>query len=160
MCIRDRPAAERSRRRFQLADRLARLYSQYLVYRADWLDAWASGIPHFATRNSSDAQWITTETRLLAPLWRHAVADIGTYRSQVVAELIATMQAADAPNTPLPALHVFGASHLAPAELAMLRAYARQALVALYPVSYAHLDVYKRQYLGNAPGGEDVGSKK
>ncbi len=126
------PAAERSRRRFQLADRLARLYSQYLVYRADWLDAWASGIPHFATRNSSDAQWITTETRLLAPLWRHAVADIGTYRSQVVAELIATMQAADAPNTPLPALHVFGASHLAPAELAMLRAYARQALVALY----------------------------
>ena len=125
-------AAERSRRRFQLADRLARLYSQYLVYRADWLDAWASGITHFATRNASDAQLIATETQLLAPLWRHAVADIGTYRSQVVTDLISTMQASPPSGAPLPALHVFGASHLAPAELAMLRAYAKQALVALY----------------------------
>lgn len=130
------PAAERARRRFQLADRLARLYSQYLVYRADWLDAWAGGLRRFATRNSSDAQLIATETRLLAPLWRHAVAAIGSYRSQVVDELIATMQtsspASGQGDAPLSALHVFGASHLAPAELAMLRAYAKQALVALY----------------------------
>ena len=125
-------AAERSRRRFQLVDRLARLFSQYLVYRADWLDAWASGIPHFATRHSSDATLIATETRLLAPLWRQAVAEIGPYRSQVVDELIKTMQAAPPDAASAPALHVFGASHLAPAELAMLRAYARQALVALY----------------------------
>ncbi len=125
-------AAERARRRFQLADRLARLYSQYLVYRADWLDAWAGGITRFATRNAADAQLIATETRLLAPLWRQAVANIGPYRSQVVAELIATMQASGDSDAPLPALHVFGASHLAPAELAMLRAYAKRALVALY----------------------------
>ena len=125
-------AAERSRRRFQLADRLARLYSQYLVYRADWLDAWAGGIPRFATRNAGDAQLVATETQLLAPLWRQAVADIGPYRSQVVAELISTMQASNKNDAPLPALHVFGASHLAPAELAMLRAYAKRALVALY----------------------------
>lgn len=125
-------AAERSRRRFQLADRLARLYSQYLVYRADWLDAWASGITHFATRNTRDRQLIATEAQLLAPLWRQAVADIGTYRSQVVADLIGTLNASSQGAASLPALHVFGASHLAPAELAMLRAYAKQALVALY----------------------------
>lgn len=124
--------AERARRRFQLADRLARLYSQYLVYRADWLDAWAGGISRFATRSATDAQLVATETQLLAPLWRQAVAEIGPYRSQVVAELIATMQASQDADTPLPALHVFGASHLAPAELAMLRAYAKRALVALY----------------------------
>lgn len=31
------------RKRFQLADRLADLFDQYQMYRADWLDAWANG---------------------------------------------------------------------------------------------------------------------
>ena len=31
------------RRHFQLADRLAGLFGQYLVYRRDWLDAWEHG---------------------------------------------------------------------------------------------------------------------
>ena len=31
------------RRRYQLAERLADLYDQYQVYRADWLDCWARG---------------------------------------------------------------------------------------------------------------------
>ena len=35
--------ANRARRRFQLADRLARIYTQYLVYRPDWLKDWAAG---------------------------------------------------------------------------------------------------------------------
>src|SRR5690606_8394744 len=31
------------RKRFQLAERLADLFDQYQVYRADWLQAWAEG---------------------------------------------------------------------------------------------------------------------
>jgi exodeoxyribonuclease V gamma subunit len=31
------------RKRFQLAERLADLFDQYQVYRADWLAAWAAG---------------------------------------------------------------------------------------------------------------------
>ena len=30
-------------RRFQLADRLARIYTQYMAYRPDWLRDWAAG---------------------------------------------------------------------------------------------------------------------
>jgi exodeoxyribonuclease V gamma subunit len=33
----------RLRKRFQLAERLADLFDQYQVYRADWLAAWAAG---------------------------------------------------------------------------------------------------------------------
>ncbi|RMH87622.1 exodeoxyribonuclease V subunit gamma [Lysobacter pythonis] len=125
--------AERSRRRYQLADRLARLYSQYLVYRPDWLDAWARGQHRYATAASADAQLAVTESRLLAPLWRRAVREIGSHRAEVVAELIARLQReAGQGEARVSVLHVFGLSHLAPAELAVLRAYAEQALVALY----------------------------
>ena len=47
-------ADERALRRFQLADRLARVLSQYLVYRGDWLAAWESGKTRFATARLGD----------------------------------------------------------------------------------------------------------
>ena len=46
--------ADLARRRFQLADRLAALFSQYLVYRADWLMAWEAGKSRFATAAMPD----------------------------------------------------------------------------------------------------------
>ena len=50
-------------RLFQLASRLADLYDQYQVYRADWLDAWADGrdeLPHvhgLARAVPADQMW-------------------------------------------------------------------------------------------------------
>ena len=35
--------AEQDRRRYQLAERLADLFDQYQVYRADWLELWRQG---------------------------------------------------------------------------------------------------------------------
>ena len=122
-------AAERARRLYQLADRLAKLYSQYLVYRPDWLEAWQGGKRRFATGKSSDGALIDTEVRLLAPLWRHAAESLGTHRAEVMKSLIADLNADGRERAPL---HVFGVSHLAPMELQALRAYAEQALVALY----------------------------
>ncbi len=121
--------AERARRRYQLADRLAKLYSQYLIYRADWLEAWAHGKRRFATANATDATLIDTEARLLAPLWRHAVDALGPHRAEVMKTLVGDLRADGRERAPL---HVFGVSHLAPMELEALRAYAEQALVALY----------------------------
>ncbi|PJK14455.1 exodeoxyribonuclease V subunit gamma [Lysobacteraceae bacterium NML07-0707] len=123
------PVAERARRRYQLADRLARLYSRYLVYRPDWLHAWGQGQHRYATAGQG-GQWQVNESQLLAPLWQHAVAQLGTHRAQLLAKLEHVLQTRT--GQPLPALHVFGSSHLAPSELAILRAYARHALVALY----------------------------
>jgi exodeoxyribonuclease V gamma subunit len=112
-------AATRDRRRFQLADRLARLYTQYLVYRPDWLKDWADGRPGRIAAG------------FLAPLWRALRADIGVpHRGERVAQLIGALGRQELQATE--PLHVFGVAHLAPAELAVLQAVSRRRLVALY----------------------------
>lgn len=113
--------SDAARRRFQLADRLARLYTQYLVYRPDWLSAWERG------RDS------VPELTFMAPLWRALRADIGVpHRGERVDALVRHLDR-DAPNRHRDEpLHVFGVSHLAPAELALLGAVARHRPVMLY----------------------------
>lgn len=122
--------ADRARRRFQLADRLARIYSQYLVYRPDWLQAWEQGRFETASRASADPATQATERELLAPLWKHLCSKLGAHRGDVVGELI--RQLGQAAPASVDALHVFGISHLAPSELAVLRAFAGKRPVALY----------------------------
>lgn len=108
------------RRRFQLADRLARIYSQYLVYRADWLATWA---------RDADAEPADT---LLGPLWHRLRGDIGQpHRGERMRALLHALQSGTAAADPEP-LHLFGISHLAPDELAVLRAVAAQRLVVFY----------------------------
>ena len=120
---------ERARRRFQLADRLASVYSQYLVYRGDWLAAWEAGKQQFVTTGAKDDALRSLESRCLAPLWQATVAALGEHRGRLVQALPAALaQASDR----LPPLHVFGLSHLPPVELAVLRGYARHAPVFLY----------------------------
>ncbi len=108
------------RRRFQLADRLALIYTQYLVYRPDWLEAWAAG---------RDA---IPDPGFLAPLWKRLRTTIDQpHRGERLARLLAKIEQADAIVDVTP-LHVFGISHLAPTELAVLRAVAKHRLVVLY----------------------------
>lgn len=112
-------AVTRDRRRFQLADRLARLYTQYLVYRPDWLKDWAEGRPGQVPGG------------FLARLWQALRADIGVpHRGERVAQLIAALRTHERGATE--PLHVFGVAHLAPAELALLKAVSTRRLVALY----------------------------
>lgn len=66
---------EDQRKLFQLSDKLADLFDQYQVYRADWLDAWSSGelvLLHGATRTPLPA-----EQRWQAALWQALVQDVG-----------------------------------------------------------------------------------
>ncbi len=114
------------RRRFQLADRLARIYSQYLVYRPDWLLAWERS-KFVTTKQGADA----IEPELLAPLWRETRRRLGAHRGEIVAELVATLRK-DALFADRSAVHVFGVSHLAPSELGVLRAASASRVVALY----------------------------
>ncbi|MEI7035576.1 exodeoxyribonuclease V subunit gamma [Fulvimonas yonginensis] len=110
-----------ARRRYQLADRLARLYSQYLVYRPDWLRAWQAGRDEVPERS------------FLAPLWRALRRAIDKpHRAEVLGELLQKLQREAPAGLPREPLHVFGISHLAPAELAVLAAVARHRLVVLY----------------------------
>ncbi len=113
--------ADVARRRFQLADRIARIYTRYLVYRPDWLKAWAAG---------RDA---VPEQTFLAPLWRTLREQIGTpHRGELLGNLVRALQCGASDGMADEPLHVFGISHLAPSEWAMLQAVARHRLVALY----------------------------
>ena len=79
-------AAEAAQRRFQLADRLASLYSRYLVYRPDWLLAWERGehptTTSLATAGPATEALRATERDLLCPLWRHLRNRLGAHVTQ------------------------------------------------------------------------------
>lgn len=68
-------------RTYQLAEKLADLYDQYQVYRADWLAHWEGGADSilsssgFETALSDDDTWQSA-------LWRAIYADIHTQRNQ------------------------------------------------------------------------------
>lgn len=109
-----------ARRRFQLADRLAGLYGQYLVYRSDWLAEWERGELTRAPRH-----W-------QGELWRQLVHAIGQpHRAQRMQTLLAALQRL-APDPEQPALLVFGVSHLPPDALAAIEALSASRTVCIY----------------------------
>ncbi len=111
----DGPAPQR--RRFQLADRLAAVYTQYLVYRRDWLTAWEAG----ATPHWQAALWQRVQARAGGP---HRAARMQALLAALAAATV--MPAADAP------LAVFGVNQLAPDTLTVLQALSAHRAVHLF----------------------------
>ncbi len=117
-------------RAFQLAEKVADLFDQYQVFRADWLSAWEHGRDLVATaRNEEKA--LDDDTRWQPLLWRQLVTDVGaeahTSRSRIHTRFMEVGQRIGAPSDPdrLPRrIVVFGVSSLP-----------RQALEALYVLS-------------------------
>jgi exodeoxyribonuclease V gamma subunit len=64
------------RKRFQLAERLADLFDQYQVYRADWLAAWADGEALLIDARQARSP-LPAEQRWQAALWQALLADVG-----------------------------------------------------------------------------------
>ncbi len=130
---------EAPRRRFQLADHLAALYTQYLIYRPDWILAWERSAP----RPGEDWQ---------AALWRQLARAVARpHRAQRGALLLQALaeggQAGDDEALPL---HVFGVSHLPPDLLLALRAQALHGEVHLYfpdPCREHWVHLRSRRYL-------------
>jgi len=117
-------------RAFQLAEKVADLFDQYQVFRADWLAAWEQGRDVvISTRNGEKP--IEEDTRWQPMLWRKLVEDTGaeahTSRSQIHTRFMKQGQQVAVPAHPsrLPKrIVVFGVSSLP-----------RQALEALYVLS-------------------------
>jgi exodeoxyribonuclease V gamma subunit len=107
-----------SRRSFQLAEHLAGLYTQYLIYRPDWILDWEQ----HPARHARDWQ---------AVLWQQLQGSINRpHRARRSAVLLDALRGeSDAGNLPL---HVFGVSHLPPDVLAALQATALHSPVHLY----------------------------
>lgn len=139
----DEAPGDVARRRFQLAHHLAGVFSQYLIYRPDWLAAWEAGKLRFATAAlDGDDPAVALERDVLAPLWQHLAQRLGPHRAALTRALARALDAR--PDLAEP-LHVFGFSHLAPGEQQVLRAWARHAPVYLY------LPDPCREYWGGLP---------
>ena len=117
-------------RNFQLAEKVADLFDQYQVFRADWLAAWEQGKDVVITARGEEKA-LDAETRWQPLLWRKLVADTGseahTSRSQIHTRFMEQGQRISEPANParLPRrIVVFGVSSLP-----------RQALEALYVLS-------------------------
>ncbi|NYT66688.1 exodeoxyribonuclease V subunit gamma [Alcaligenaceae bacterium] len=63
------------RKRFQLAGRLADLFDQYQVYRADWLEAWANGDDIIIDARGGRKP-LPEQQRWQAALWRVLLVDV------------------------------------------------------------------------------------
>ncbi|SFR49538.1 DNA helicase/exodeoxyribonuclease V, gamma subunit [Pseudidiomarina maritima] len=129
------------RKCFQLSERLADLYDQYQIYRADWLSDWANG----------GAMAATDEQAWQPKLWRYLLADVGdsrwnnrAYLHQQFIESCRQRSAQQRPHTLPPRVIVFGISSLPKQTLEVLQALSRFTQVVLCvhnPCQYYWADI-------------------
>jgi len=160
-------------RRLQLAERLADLFDQYQVYRADWLDDWAHGRDQM--RNArGEAVPLPDDQRWQGQLWRAVNADVepherGLGRATVHTEFVRASAAGEEPLGRLPRrIVIFGVSALPYQSLQALASLARYTQVVLAvpnPCQFYWGDIiegrdllrsaHRRQQLRN---GQDLGA--
>lgn len=124
------------RKRYQLAERLADLFDQYQVYRADWLEDWAAG-RHQLRNVRGEAKALTPANCWQAELWRALLLDVGAEgmaqsRAGVHQRFIERINSLDAAPKGLPSrVIVFGISSLPAQALEALAGLARFSQVLL-----------------------------
>ena len=124
------------RKRYQLAERLADLFDQYQVYRADWLEDWAEG-RHQLRNGRGEAKPLTPANCWQAELWRSLLLDVGEQgmaqsRAGVHQRFIERINSLDVAPGELPSrVIVFGISSLPAQALEALAGLARFSQVLL-----------------------------
>ncbi|KQQ36152.1 exodeoxyribonuclease V subunit gamma [Duganella sp. Leaf126] len=160
-------------RRLQLAERLADLFDQYQVYRADWLDDWAGGRDTVRCARGEVIP-LPPAQRWQGQLWREVIADVDPHeralgRASVHTEFVRASVAGELPLGRLPRrIVIFGVSALPYQTLEALATLARHTQVVLAvpnPCRYYWGDIiegrdllraaYRRQQLRN---GRDLGA--
>ncbi|MGM3161586.1 exodeoxyribonuclease V subunit gamma [Dickeya undicola] len=120
------------RKRYQLAERLADLFDQYQVYRADWLAAWAAGQDVLVTSRRG-VEPLPDDQRWQPLLWRALLQDTGevlsgTSRAALHRRFLDEVQRrgdADRPAGLPSRVMVFGISSLPQQALELLAAIGR-----------------------------------
>ena len=146
-------------RMLQLAQRLADLYDQYQVYRADWLEAWSRGDDVLFDALGRRRE-LPAGQRWQALLWRELLDGLGPQarllvRPQVQQRVLERLREASPGSLELPErVSLFGAATLAPAVLELLVALSRhaQVLVAVpNPCRFHWADIIEGRELLRAP---------
>ncbi|QXZ08965.1 exodeoxyribonuclease V subunit gamma [Comamonas sp. Y33R10-2] len=104
-------------RLLQLAEKLADLFDQYQIYRADWLAAWEQGDNVLRTPGRPDV--LVPEGQMWQPLlWRKVLAELdegerAATRPALLARILEALQSGQPPVTPLARrVVVFGMSQM------------------------------------------------
>ncbi|MDZ3995393.1 exodeoxyribonuclease V subunit gamma [Pseudomonas sp. Teo4] len=124
------------RKRYQLAERLADLFDQYQVYRADWLKDWAAG-EHVLNSARGERKPLAPGNRWQAELWRALLEDVGEQgmaqsRAGVHQRFIERIKQLEQAPAGLPSrVIVFGISSLPAQALEALAGLARFSQVLL-----------------------------
>lgn len=124
------------RKRYQLAERLADLFDQYQVYRADWLKEWAAG-RHVLINARGEARPLSPANCWQAELWRALLLDVGEAgmaqsRAGVHQRFIERIKSLEQAPVGLPSrVIVFGISSLPAQALEALAGLARFSQVLL-----------------------------
>ncbi|MDR5900030.1 exodeoxyribonuclease V subunit gamma [Halomonas vilamensis] len=149
------------RKHYQLAERLADLFDQYQVYRADWLDAWANGDDVLITAKG-EARPLEEHQRWQPALWRilredvaatQGEAGLNSSRAQVHRRFLKATEQLDGQTCPpgLPRrLMIFGISSLPQQTLEALAALSRCCQVVLCvhnPCQYYWADIIEHKDL-------------
>ncbi|MDP5460411.1 exodeoxyribonuclease V subunit gamma [Alishewanella sp. SMS8] len=117
------------RKLFQLSDKLADLFDQYQVYRADWLDAWANCQATIWHRGKAEP--LAADQQWQALLWQALVQDIGaeqicsnraTLHQRFLTEAAILTATGRKPAALPPRIVVFGISSLPRQTLEVLHA--------------------------------------
>ncbi|ART79219.1 exodeoxyribonuclease V subunit gamma [Oceanisphaera avium] len=146
---------EDGRKRFQLAERLADLFDQYQVYRADWLNEWEQGRDHIINARHK-ATPLEEQNKWQAALWRALLDDVGHEqvagsRAGVHPRFLAELQHANqAPAGLVRRVIVFGISSLPAQTVEALAAIAKfsQVLLCVHnPCQYHWGDIVADQDL-------------
>ncbi|MFA5678938.1 MAG: exodeoxyribonuclease V subunit gamma [Pseudomonas sp.] len=148
------------RKRYQLAQRLADLFDQYQVYRADWLNDWAAGQDRIGLARQG-MRPLEEEERWQPALWRAVLEDVGAERlsdsrAGIHPRFVDRLLTVDQCPAGLPRrVVVFGISSL-PAQtleaLAAIGRFSQVLLAVLNPCQYhwgdivADQDLLRHQY--------------
>ena len=123
-------------RRLQLAERLADLFDQYQVYRADWLADWAAGRDQLRNARGETVP-LPADQRWQGQLWRAVIADVPESertlgRATVHTQFVQAIADDVAPAGRLPRrIVLFGVSALPYQSLQALASLARHTQVLL-----------------------------
>ena len=123
-----------ARMRFELAERIARVFDHYLTYRPRWLDIWAGGRGSALEASASAVE--REDEAWQAALWRQIRDSLGLrqeHPAQAFLRRVTAMSATELAAVGLPAtVHVFALPALPPLYLDMLRELARVVDVRMY----------------------------
>jgi len=108
-------SSQENLKRYQLAEQMADLYEQYLIFRPDWLDSWQNGV---------NLQSLSNENKWQAKLWQLLIKQLAYNPVELLNDAIAnidTKLAADPLSLPK-RLSFFGINSMAPIWLTFINA--------------------------------------